>query len=104
MALLVQDVDKVATPLTGGQRARLVKITFDASYPTGGEALTAADCGLTTIDEFLAHAAGGRVFEYDYTNAKLLAYQSAGSAAALAQVPDTTDLALVVTRALVIGR
>ena len=104
MALTV--IDKDAKPpftLVGGLKGRVVEITFDSSYATGGEALTAADCGMSSIVQLLAHENSGRVFEYDYANSKLKAYQDAGAAAALAEVPNATNLATVVTRALVIG-
>lgn len=49
-------------------------IAFDASYPTGGESFTAADLGLRTIDLMLVQSTAGLVYNYDYTNSKLLAY------------------------------
>lgn len=79
-------------------------ITFDSSYATGGEALTATDVGLGTILFVYAPAAGGRVFEYDYANAKLLAFQDAATALPLAQVPNTTNLATTTSqRVLIVG-
>lgn len=50
------------------------QVTFDSSYPTGGEALTAADFGLIRIDLMLCETAMGYMFQYDYTNSKLKAY------------------------------
>jgi hypothetical protein len=49
-------------------------IAFDSSYPTGGEALTAANLGLSTIQFIHIQHTKGFSFEYDYTNAKLIAY------------------------------
>lgn len=49
-------------------------LSFDSSYPTGGEALAAADLGLRTIDLMLVQPTKGLAYEYDYTNSKLLAY------------------------------
>lgn len=49
-------------------------IAFDSSYPTGGEALTPATLGLTTVAFLVAHPTKGLTFEYDYTNSTLLAY------------------------------
>ena len=34
----------------GSRRHNIVQVTFDSSYPTGGYALTAAQCGLSVID------------------------------------------------------
>lgn len=49
-------------------------VSFDSSYPTGGESFTAANLGLRTIDLMLVQQTKGLVYEYDYTNSKLLAY------------------------------
>lgn len=52
----------------------VVTVTFDNSYPTGGEPLTAADIGRTRILHVDASPAGGFIYEYDHTNSKLKAY------------------------------
>lgn len=49
-------------------------VSFDSSYPTGGESFTAANLGLRTVDLMLVQQTKGIVFEYDYTNSKLMAY------------------------------
>jgi hypothetical protein len=109
VGLTLLDIDEAPIPVAGGGvRERIVKLTFDASYPTGGESLTATDVGLTAINFVLPTPFAGYVFEYDYANAKLLAYyQDADAVAdsALIQVPNTTDLAALVTaaRLLIIG-
>lgn len=54
-------------------RMRCAKVTFDSSYATGGEALTAANFGLDEIYTVIAAPNGGYVFEYDNTNSKLKA-------------------------------
>lgn len=91
----------------GGKKPvfKVIEITFDASYPTGGESLTAADCGLSSIIAMQAHVAAGFVFEYDLTNSKLIAFwvDTTTDGAAMAQVANTTNMATVVTRALVWG-
>ena len=79
----------------GSLKANIVEVSFDDSYPTGGEALTAGDLGLTRVSFALAEPASGYAFEYDHTNSKLLAYYAdydAGADGPLIQVPDTTDL------------
>lgn len=58
----------------GNRRFASVTIAFDSSYPTGGESLTPEDLGLRTIDFMNIEAKSGIVFEYDYTNEKVLAY------------------------------
>lgn len=52
----------------------VVDITFDSSYATGGEALTAAQLGLNALDIILCETRSGYMFQYDHTNAKLQAY------------------------------
>ena len=52
------------------------KLAFDDSYPTGGESLTAAMLGLSSIDFVDIPPSGGQVFQYDYTNSKVLVYRS----------------------------
>lgn len=62
----------------GDRLATRASIAFDSSYPTGGEALTPAMLGLGTIDFVSIGNKAGYVFEYDYTNQKVLVYGSAG--------------------------
>ena len=92
----------------GTVRFVIVEVDFDGSYPTGGEALTAATLGLTEVVHVIPTAKAGFVFEYDYTNSKLLAYwvDTTVDGAAMAEVADTTDLdpAVVNARLLVLGR
>jgi hypothetical protein len=84
-----------------GNKQRLVRtITFDSSYPTGGEALTKATLGVHRIFEVLPHGPFrntdgtlGITVAYDYTNSKLAAYWgNAGSVSGMPEVADTTDL------------
>ncbi len=49
-------------------------VTFDSSYPTGGEALTAQQFGLSVLNFVLPSPAGGYIFEFDHTNKKLKAF------------------------------
>ncbi len=57
-------------------------ITFDSSYPTNGEALTAANLEFSTDVEFIqVSPAGGLVFEYDYSGSKLKAFYPTGGSA-----------------------
>lgn len=76
-------------------------ITFDSSYPTGGEAVTAANLGITAIGWMFMLPAAGYVPVFDSANSKILVYQGDNDAVADGpgvQVPNTTDLsALTVT-------
>lgn len=68
MALALSSLQNASA---GNMRFVTGVIAFDSSYPTGGEALTAATLGLSTVLYFQAQAKGGFVFEYDYSNSKL---------------------------------
>jgi len=65
--------------IMGNKRAVVYTATLDSSYPTGGEALTAANLGLVSVDFLLAESKNGYMFEYDYTNSKLKAYYPSGT-------------------------
>lgn len=93
----------VLPTVPGADRYTVTDVTFDSSYPTGGEPLTASDLGLT----FVAHAfvvpkvlgTGSTVgCTYDIANAKLLAY------AAAAQIANTTDLSAATFTVWAFGR
>lgn len=55
-------------------RVRDVTIALDNSYPTGGEEVTAAQLHLENIYSVNCQVNDGYLFDYDYTNSKLLAY------------------------------
>lgn len=92
MALTVT-LPRDGSGLVGNLRWVRGTIDFDSSYPTGGESLTAANLGLRTIDLLLVQPQTGLVFEYDYTNAALLAYVQ-GVAIAAAGAATIDDFAL----------
>lgn len=61
----------------GSKRAVSGTLTFDASYPTGGESLTPANIGLGVIERItFNHGEDGYVFKYDYTNKKVMVFQT----------------------------
>ena len=82
-------------------------VTFDSSYPTGGEALLPTALGLSSKIEFVSFSpAAGYVFEYDYTNQKLKAYWPTTDATApnvAKQVANTTDLSAVTCQYIAFG-
>jgi hypothetical protein len=78
-----------ADHVEGNKKVKVRTITFDNSYPTGGESLTPNDVGLKTIDTVqggVAPATSGgataRTVAYDHTNQKLLVYTTASAEAA----------------------
>jgi hypothetical protein len=90
-----------------GWNFKVVTITFDSSYPTGGELLAAADVGLTSIAFVDAECADGFALEYDYTNSKLKAFTNDNDAVAdgaMIEVANATDLSAIDARVLIVGR
>lgn len=81
-------------------------ITFDNSYATGGESLTASDLGLANITFLKAENKLGYVVTYDYANQKLMAFYGDNNNAAdgpLVEVPNATDLSTLVCKVYAIG-
>ena len=104
MALAVAVISKVDV---GDRQEIVMDVTFDSSYPTGGEADT------PIVNEFriglLEDVKGsglGRIVSYDAANGLVLVHedQAVASAAALDEVPDTTDLSALVVRCTCKGR
>lgn len=62
--------------VSGNKRLHAGKLTFDNSYPTGGESLTPANIGLHVIENITIISASGLTFEYDYTNQKVKAFSA----------------------------
>lgn len=62
--------------ISGDRRETITDVTFDSSYPTGGEAVTAGDLGFVTrVDHVQGNqATGGKSVAYDATNKKLLVF------------------------------
>jgi len=74
-------------------RIRVADVTFDDSYPSGGYSLSASDFGLNGI--ICVQPLGqldGYVCMWDRANSKLKIFQSAGSAAPLAELSNGADL------------
>lgn len=92
------------TGIMGDQRSVFGTITFDSSYPTGGEAFDKASIGLVRLD-WLSFNQGedGFVFHWDATNAKIIVYESGTASAALDEQDNATDLSAVVVEFLAIG-
>ena len=93
-------ITPVRTFVLGDHRAVIADITFDSSYATGGESLTQTDLGLTRSLVLLqaSPATTGHSCPYDYTNAKLMAFNGT------TQISNATDLSSVTTRVMAIGK
>ena len=79
----------------GNNKYVIKTATFDASYDTGGEELTATTLSVEN---------SGYVAQYDYTNSKIVLYEAGADAAILDEVADTTNVSAVVVRVLAFGR
>lgn len=96
-----------STQRNPGLSWRIVDITFDSSYATGGESLAASDVGLQTITEVLPGGGAtppGMICQWDQTNGKLALFRSNASATTvLNQVTSTADMSAFTFRCLVLG-
>jgi len=83
MAIAVSIVKRSGLVPSG--RAVVADVTFDSSYPAGGEPYTAAMFGLTRIDQMqtapaLASSTTGLLCLADHTNSKLMLFGMAAAA------------------------
>lgn len=100
-------VDVVKQTVFGDMKVSIVDVTPDNAWLAAGEALTAAQCGLSSITTALIEQVGGIVWRYDYTNSLLLAYYADYSSAtdgALIAVANDVDLDANTVRITVIGQ
>lgn len=82
------------TNVVGNQREVQGTIAFDDSYPTGGEAVAAADFGLSEVYDLDVRPNDGYVFQY--LDGKVLAFYadySSSTDGALIEVANADDLA-----------
>lgn len=107
MALSISIVKK---NVVGAQYEVIADITFDSSYPTGGESLAVADLfdpafgkGVVTSLHYVSPASrktpASNVFYYDYTNSKMLAFVITTGV----EVANTTDLSTAICRVIARG-
>jgi hypothetical protein len=77
-------------------------VTFDSSYPTGGEAVSLADLGLSRLDWLECLTSDGFVPAWDGSTSapkiELYWVDTTVDGAALAEVTATTDCSAVVVR------
>lgn len=76
---------------SSGMKVVLLKVTFDNSYPTGGEVLGLANYGLTpaNVAFFSSESTSSRICTYDRANDKLLLYTALATEAANASNQST---------------
>lgn len=84
----------------GNHKVRSGTLAFDASYATGGEAITAAEVGLSQITSMQIQAFGGFVYNYvpdtsgtGSVSGKIMAYWTGSTTSgAFAQVTNTGNM------------
>lgn len=91
-------VNTVTRNVVGNQRMNLVDVTFDNSYPTGGEVITPNQLGLTGIDAVIAFGNGS--YNVVREGNALVAYDATNGL----EVTNLTDLSSLTVRCLAIGR
>jgi hypothetical protein len=89
----------------GARRANRATVTFDSSYPTGGEALTAAAFGLSDIQDVFVEQpnTAGIDVRYDSSAEKLVIYDEDNTSGVAAEVANASNQSTVAVRVLVVG-
>jgi hypothetical protein len=97
----------------GHQRQVTVSVTFDNSYPTGGEAVTAGDFGLSVIEDVIVHgpaanAAGtaGLPVHYNRSTGKLQLFRVDAANVGIVNLQEAAnafDASLFTVRLTVLG-
>ena len=91
----------------GDRRVVFADVTFDSSYPTGGEAIVPADFGLDTqIDHVVTNPTldGKNQVAYDHANKKLLVLFEDQTSGKHAEAASESDQSETVVRVLVFGK
>lgn len=82
--------------VVGDRRTWRGTVTFDSSYPTGGEAIAVSDFPgfQVEIEDVIVHSASAATYRpiWDETNSKLKVFVEDGTSGIEAEVADTTDL------------
>ena len=86
MALAFSNFKRKA-PAKGGWREGWVDITFDNSYPSNGEAVTAANLSLDTLYALkVPNFSEGYMAAWDEANKKIVVYEAGADGAALDEI------------------
>lgn len=113
MALTVNILCTLAatSPANTPRKIVVARITGDSSYALAGEALVAADLGLTTIESMVSMGGcgptgggdTGRLAGWDRTAGKMLFYQAGTADSALNDSDSADDLSGVTVDILAVG-
>lgn len=91
----------------GARFERIIDVTFDSSYPTGGYPLTVANTFLRNAiyDVRDGVSSGGHVVRYNPTTGKLQLYVGGAAASTpLAELANATNVSTVTARLRVTGK
>ena len=103
------DTANAPTVVPGGLVAKAVDVTFDSSYPTGGEAVSANDIGMAAITDAICNPAvksdgsNAYVVQWVPSTGKLKLYRAADTAVEMEEATDAADLSTYTTRVLFLG-
>lgn len=95
----------IGPEVPGSRKESYGVVSFDSSYPTGGEAFTPGAFGLSRLDWLQVASGQGYVAVWDgsVSAPKILMYRQNETTGALAQVPNATDLSTVTVRVRAVG-
>lgn len=96
MAVATADVSR---SIIRNKRFVVATVTFDNSYPTGGEPLAASALGLASIDFLSLSGTNANTFVWDRANNKIKAFVRTTGA----EVANATDLSAVVLDVFAVG-
>lgn len=96
--------------VNGDRKEAFIDVTFDSSYPTGGEALSATTLNFLTELNYVSSGVAVKgdgtlavLVAYDYTNGKPQAFKS-NTASNPQEVANTADLSTYKVRLRVVGK
>lgn len=103
MALTYTELDRSGQ--VGRLRVWVGTITFDSSYPTGGEAVDAGQFGMSSIVALIVGSTdeAGISARWDHANSKLILMDEDNTSGIEAQFANTGDASAVVATVLVFG-
>ena len=87
------------------ERIRDFTVTFDSSYPTGGEQILASDVALGSLYNVACQPTSGYTISYNYVSALIIYDISGGATGATAhQLANGTDISNLVVRCRATGK
>lgn len=88
----------------GDLKYRIVRVTGDSSYATGGYSLTLSNLALSDVLFQGSNMASGYFGHYDEATQKVLFYRNAAGAGAFAETPNATNIATITVTLFILGK